>query len=199
MSTFTDLAKQAGETLSLPWQWIYSQWAHETGGFTSRLMKEDNNLAGITSLSGGYASYTSYEDFTDSYVKLLKLYQETLASNSLEDFAYNLHSEGYYTDEPENYLAGLKFHYPEGEETEVESSTTKNSIWDKIKSQIKSGPFKITETPETGTPKSVVGFDLNSTTNLKTIFIFIIVVMIFVTIISLLKGGNTSNGTDKEL
>jgi len=66
MEPFESLAKKAGEALSLPWQWVYAQWGHETGGFSSQLMQEDNNLAGITTMSGDYASYESFDDFTDS-------------------------------------------------------------------------------------------------------------------------------------
>jgi flagellum-specific peptidoglycan hydrolase FlgJ len=109
------LAKKAGASLGLPPEWIYAQWAHESDAFSSELAVEDYNLAGLTNVGGGYASYDSYEDFADNYVSFLKHYPVTLGSKNINEFASNLSAEGYYTDSVSNYLSGLNYRLQEAE------------------------------------------------------------------------------------
>ena len=53
------LAQQIGAERGVDPEIIYGQWYHETGGFTSRLTKENNNLAGLKGTDGEYMSFSS--------------------------------------------------------------------------------------------------------------------------------------------
>lgn len=124
---FVNLAKKAGAALSLPWQWIYAQWAHETGGFDSYVAKTYNNYAGLTSVKGGYRSYSSDEDFLDSYVNdFLKRpqYSKAITAKSPEEFVAGLRAGGYFTDSLSNYTNGVNRWLPEGSEIVTSSGGT---------------------------------------------------------------------------
>jgi hypothetical protein len=122
---FKNLARQAGTLLSLPWQWIYAQWGHETGGFTSYLAKTQHNYAGLTNTAGDYRAYASDQDFVNSYANdfLAKMPAATSAT-SLEGFASGLRQEGYYTDSVSNYLAGLQRFLPAGDAAQAQPTNT---------------------------------------------------------------------------
>lgn len=107
------LAKQVAARTGVPAELIYAQWAHETNGFTSRLVGDSNNLGGIKNSGGfGYRSFSSLSDFGNFYSRLLtnKRYtaQGVLQAQTPEDFAGALKRGGYYEDSYSNYLGGMK-------------------------------------------------------------------------------------------
>lgn len=101
---------------------IFGQFYHETGGGTSRVFKEQLNMFGMkgatsrtNSQSGtvaGYAVYDSLEDSLDD----LNLWLITMTGNGFDslkgitadDYVLLLSSNGYFTDDPDVYLKGLK-------------------------------------------------------------------------------------------
>ena len=99
--------------------WIFSQWAHETGGFTSELCVEHNNFAGLTQSEDNglgqpdgscfYMRFDSAYDFAVYFSKYLLLYEGISDCSSLEDYVRCLKDGGYFGDTVENYLAGCEF------------------------------------------------------------------------------------------
>ena len=104
-------AQRAASQLGIPAEIIYGQWAHETGNFTNRGSAQLNNLAGIR-IPGSteYRSFSSIQEFTDYYTKLLSSnrYSGVRGSVTPEQFAWGLKSGGYYEDSYANYSAGIK-------------------------------------------------------------------------------------------
>lgn len=116
-----------------------AQAKHETGGFTSRFFRENNNAFGYAYYAGSLyqtgagdladnrqpiASYASIEDSAKEIIDWLyrrlrqgRLMVKGAVINSLaeiktpEDYAQALKGAGYYGDKLENYLAGLKRFY----------------------------------------------------------------------------------------
>lgn len=83
----------AGKELGVNPDWIYAQWAHETGGFSSQLALRNFNLAGITvrGTPGEWRSYSSLEEFTKDYVNIIKSsYPGVPGSETLAQFIYGL-------------------------------------------------------------------------------------------------------------
>ena len=100
------LAQQIGAERGVDPEIIYGQWYHETGGFTSRLTKENNNLAGLKGTDGEYMSFGSIEEFANYFNRIWGPY--IAGATSPEDYAAKLKREGYFTDGYENYVAGIK-------------------------------------------------------------------------------------------
>lgn len=83
---FYELAKRAAEISRLPAKWIYAQWYHETGGFTSALCVDYNNFGGITQVTPNdlpqpdgslyYMEFNSPEDYAEYFGHYLALYEE---------------------------------------------------------------------------------------------------------------------------
>lgn len=94
--------------------YMLSQILFETGLFTSNpnyhLMNQ-NNYAGLTQVSGGYAAYNSISDFVDAYDGFLTKYNNPLGANSLSDFNNRLLNNHYYTENPGVYYNGLLRYY----------------------------------------------------------------------------------------
>ena len=94
---------------------IMAQWRMETGGFSSRLYRDQNNLAGIKNPDGSFASYGSLSQFTDAYIGLLNRgYPGVRGSDNIHDFATALgHGKrgSYYGDESESSYEGKLSHY----------------------------------------------------------------------------------------
>lgn len=98
---------------------IYSQLAHETGGFTSSLATEHHNYGGLTQTtpnglqqpdgSNYYMSFASDEDFADYMADYLYKYKENGLFNSFDaqSYAAALKNGGYFGDEVENYVNGM--------------------------------------------------------------------------------------------
>lgn len=120
----SDLAREAweeaqriGKDLNVDPSLIYGQWYHETGGFTSRLAREDYNFGGLTTTkdmgpaykqpdgSLWYMSFNSIRDYADYYKRVWG--NDIRGAGSAEEYAANLKREGYYGDSYENYVAGM--------------------------------------------------------------------------------------------
>jgi hypothetical protein len=123
------LAKEAGAELGIPWTYVYGQWAHETGNFTSYVADVYHNLAGIKNYNdmSEYQGYGSLKDFKDAYVRLLKRYEGVPNAPSLETFITNLKSGGYFGDTLQNYYQGVLNQIKEaGDYPEITSEAIKS-------------------------------------------------------------------------
>lgn len=91
-----------------------SQVLHESGLFTGQgnySLMGQNNYAGLTQVSGGYASYSSVQDFVNHYENFLTKGADPLGASNLTDFNNRLVANHYYTDDPQTYLNDLKNYY----------------------------------------------------------------------------------------
>lgn len=100
------LAQKIGAERGVDPEIIYGQWYHETGGFTSRLTKENNNLAGLKGTDGEYMSFSSIEEFANYFNRIWGPY--IAGATPPEEYASKLKSEGYFEDGYDNYVAGIK-------------------------------------------------------------------------------------------
>ncbi len=117
-SSSTDLASQARQLAQavsartgVNANYIWSQWAHETGNFTH--LGAANNLAGINIPGGNgtqYRSFASLNDFGDYYAKLIGpggRYSGVGGARSADDFASALKSSGYYSGPESAYATDM--------------------------------------------------------------------------------------------
>jgi len=107
------LAQSVSARTGIPADLLWSQWAHETGGFTNRGARELNNLAGVN-VPGGtgqdYRSFDSLEDFGDYYVHLMRQggrYSAARGATSADQFSSALKAGGYYAAPQSEYTAGM--------------------------------------------------------------------------------------------
>ena len=126
---YYDLAKRSAEISGLCAEWIYSQWSHETGDFSSELCRDYNNFGGITTahpneleLSLGqpdgslwYKAFASPEDYAEYFGKYLTYYVEDGIYNAtnIQEYAEALKHGGYFGDSVENYVNGMTSVYNE--------------------------------------------------------------------------------------
>ena len=115
---YWDLAERVNQKTGIPTEFIWGQWAHETGGFTSALTDE-NNLAGLTQTTANdmaqpdgslhYMRFNSKEEFADYYANYIGLYKEDgiFEAKTRTEFASALKRGGYFGDSEENYVAGM--------------------------------------------------------------------------------------------
>lgn len=117
---FYELAKISAEIAGPPIkaEWIYSQWSHETAGFTSELCNDYHNLGGLCQATPNdtpqpdgdlfYMKFKNFIDYAEYFGKYLKLYAEDgiYESETLDDYVAALKRGGYFGDTLENYLAG---------------------------------------------------------------------------------------------
>lgn len=106
-----------------PPEWIYAQWAFETGNFTSDLTKYNKNLGGLTQTEpngeenkqpdGGnyYKKYDTIEEYARDYVDgfVNPRLRPELWEYGNEDFQSHvqaLHDTGYFESSPEEYYEG---------------------------------------------------------------------------------------------
>lgn len=124
---YFDLAVQCAQQINerlgatIDPEWIYAQWRHESGNFTSQLTIENNNFGGLTQVepngeenkqpdgSNYYMMFDSPEDYANYYANYLCLYEEDGLSSAqtIADFAHVLKHGGYYGDSEENYVNSL--------------------------------------------------------------------------------------------
>ena len=127
-----DTAHEAGLT-NIDYRWIYSQFAHETGEFTSRLCTEDCNLGGLTTDNPTeyelanmgqpdgtmwYKHFDCYEDYARYFGKYLRGYIDggIDTASTLEDYIHALKyspSGAYFGDDYESYLSDCERIYQE--------------------------------------------------------------------------------------
>ncbi|MDF2636576.1 MAG: hypothetical protein K0R78_3450 [Pelosinus sp.] len=117
-----ELAKGVSAKTGIPANLIYGQWHHETGGFSSELMKDNNNFAGLTqTIPNGeenkqpdginyYRKFSSPQEFAEAFAKYIKLYGEDgiLDAKTPEEYARALKHGGYMGDSAENYAQGMR-------------------------------------------------------------------------------------------
>lgn len=106
------LAQATSQKTGIPANLIYSQWAHETNGFTSPVFNRDNNAGGIrVPGTTEYRHFNSLEDFANSYAGTVTSPRYTsqgiLNAKTDQDFAGSLKRGGYYEDSYANYAAGM--------------------------------------------------------------------------------------------
>lgn len=106
-------------------RWIYCQWAHETGNFSSDLSDQYHNLGGLTQSEPNdtpqpdganyYMQFGSYEDYADYFGEYLTYYKENgiYEAQTLEDYVTCLKNGGYFGDSLENYLSDCQRIYSE--------------------------------------------------------------------------------------
>jgi uncharacterized FlgJ-related protein len=102
-------------------KYIVAQAAHETGGFTSQLYKENHNLFGMKYPSQGYAQgsangfayYLSEESSIYDLQRWLILTGMTSLDDSitLADYVQHLKDNNYFEDTVENYYNGCNKFY----------------------------------------------------------------------------------------
>jgi len=114
-------ANYASMKLGIPADVIWSQWAHETGGFTSSLAQSKLNLAGIKIPgTNRYQSFSNLLDFANRYVQVLSGPRYRTAGampQSVEGMAELLKGGGYYEDTLRNYAAGMERYHAGAFET----------------------------------------------------------------------------------
>ena len=128
MSRFNDRQREAWQEAQwvesqtgIPADYIYRQWAHESGNFESRLAKENNNFGGLTQTTpngednkqpdGGnyYRQYDNMHEYAESYVNdFINRYDGKENIKSMEDFVNFLYDNGYFTADPADYLASMQ-------------------------------------------------------------------------------------------
>jgi Mannosyl-glycoprotein endo-beta-N-acetylglucosaminidase len=101
-------------------EWIYAQFAHETGEFTSDMCIQYHNLGGLTQTTENdtpqpdgaywYMQFGSFEEYADYFGRYLTFYREDglFDSQNIEDYVTALKRGKYFGDSLENYLAGVK-------------------------------------------------------------------------------------------
>ena len=120
---FWKLAQRSAEISTLPAEWIYCQWAHETAGFTSELCVDYHNLGGITTANPNevelelgqpdgslwYKVFTSYEAYAEYFGNYLTLYEEDgiYEATNIQEYAEALKHGKYFGDTVENYVNGM--------------------------------------------------------------------------------------------
>lgn len=97
---------------------LFAQAFHETGGFTSRSFKEENNLYGMKvpsrraflgkkSAKSAYAKYDNVQDSLKDMLIYLNFVNMPIVVTA-EQYARELKSRSYYEDSEINYIRGLK-------------------------------------------------------------------------------------------
>lgn len=107
-------ASRVSKMTGIPADILWSQWAHETGGFSNRGASQLNNLAGVNTPGGkgqDYRKFSSLDEFGDYYAKLMRpdgRYAGAANAKSPEEFAAILKAGGYYSDSQSNYASGMR-------------------------------------------------------------------------------------------
>lgn len=127
MNTINDTGKKVFELLKAEGfnidtaKYITAQAAHETGNFSSKIFRENNNLFGMklpvkrkTTATGEKYGHATYENIADS-VKDFKLYYKTLGYMgiypSIAAYVKALVKRSYFEANPEEYEKGMKYFY----------------------------------------------------------------------------------------
>ena len=122
---YWELAQQSANISGLPAEWIYSQWAHETGNFVSELCVKHNNLGGLTQDVPNdlpqpdgelwYMDFKTPEDYADYFGRYLRLYKEDgiYDVSTIPEYAAALQRGGYFGASLSEYVEGMEFAYKE--------------------------------------------------------------------------------------
>jgi hypothetical protein len=111
-TTMINLAKRVSAQTGIPANLIYSQWAHETNGFSSNVFNSNRNAGGMRIPgSTDYQKFASLDQFADSYERLITSSRYTsqgiTGAKNDRDFAGALKRGSYYEDTAANYAAGM--------------------------------------------------------------------------------------------
>lgn len=133
--TYYELAEHAAQvanadlgTDNIDPHYIYAQWQHESGDFTSRMATENNNFAGVTQVepngeenkmtnSNLYAMmFDSPEDFADYFGHYIAKYAENGIgeATNVDEYLAALQRGGYFTSDDNSgghYYAGVHSYY----------------------------------------------------------------------------------------
>ena len=116
---YWELAQRAAEISGIDARLIYSQWVHETGGFTSDLCKDYHNLGGLTQTtptdapqpdgSLWYMRFADDRQYAEYYGRYLKYYAEDgiFEAKTIQEYAEALKHGGYFGDTVEHYVDGM--------------------------------------------------------------------------------------------
>lgn len=110
VANYGPYAQQAGSQLGVSPNVILGQWANESGWGVGGGAANQGNMAGITQAGGGYASYSSPQDFTNAYISTLQnpRYASALNTGSNSDaFVNGLYGGGYFTANPATYASNV--------------------------------------------------------------------------------------------
>lgn len=101
---------------------VYAQARHETGDFTSRLYREQNNPWGMgcvakrpttqSACQNGYGSYKDLADAADDFVLYLNYFNYLPDYSTTHAYVQALAMHGYFTDSPVTYEKGLIAYLP---------------------------------------------------------------------------------------
>jgi hypothetical protein len=101
-------------------KYITAQAAHETGNFTSEVLKTDNNLFGMTYVGQrlslgkdkfGYARYDSLESCIKDYARYYAKAKYPQNFLSADNFVEALHDHRYFEADLQEYKKGVNFFY----------------------------------------------------------------------------------------
>lgn len=109
------IAKAVAKKLGVDPKLVYAQLALESSDGSSQEAVKDNNFAGIKGTGGGaatddggtYQHFNSTDEFASRYAEILKR-DGVHSGMSVEDWANQLHSKGYFTDDPSHYASMMK-------------------------------------------------------------------------------------------
>ena len=133
------IANEGYDNNPIDYKILYSQWSHETNGFTSDLCVEYNNLGGVTQTSVNntpqpdgtcyYMQFESVEEYAEYFGRYLRLYEENgiYDASSIEDYAAALKDGGYFGDTLENYVAGMTAAYNDAFKSESNNKELNSS------------------------------------------------------------------------
>lgn len=191
----TPFAKEAAAALGIPWEWVAAHWAHETG----YVVNQNNNLAGIYSYPGSpYGlpgkGYASLSDFAGDYVQVMKQdrYKNAYSQPTLQGFMTELQRGGYASDS----MYGYKAIWQEvldflGTQTPAATPTVPNPFTTVKEKLGLGGVVDKAKTTAAGAKDSVLNFfNPFSEKNLRTTIFLVLGIMVFITVLTLLKGGS---------
>jgi hypothetical protein len=106
------IAGMVSQQTGIPAHWLYGQMAFETGNFTSRLFKQQRNIAGLTIPGvGGFRNFASFDEAAREFARVLNLPQYSAArgAKSLQEYVAGLGAGHYFgNDDPGAYLRGVQ-------------------------------------------------------------------------------------------
>lgn len=119
---FFSIAQQTSQVAGPPIkpEWVYSQFAHETGGFTSALQASNHNLGGLCQTQANdspqpdgdeyYMEFATFEDYAQYFGHYITLYADNgiMNSQTVDDYITALKNGGYFGDDLDTYLSDVK-------------------------------------------------------------------------------------------
>lgn len=131
---FYNIAKQATEYAkdkdinNLDPRWLYSQFCHESNGFTSQLTIENHNIGGVCQTEPNdspqpdglqyYINFPSFEDYARYFGHYLNGFKDSGVDQATTMIEYitslkESPSGAYFGDSLSNYISGCEYRYSE--------------------------------------------------------------------------------------